>query len=165
MHILSPETDNCSSWIRRREYISWSISMKECCRPGGEVEPATSLSPVGGASNWATEASISHIFVISTCMEAIKPADLSSVANHVRYCAHYFARNWQLLFLNTQKGIYFMINFHERMLPTWRRGRTCNLLITSWRCIKLSHWGQHQSYICDIYMYGSHKTCRFEQCG
>ena len=37
MHILSPETDNCPSWISRRERmtvenISWSISMKECCR-------------------------------------------------------------------------------------------------------------------------------------
>ena len=38
MHILSPETDNCPSWISRKERmtvenISWSISMKECCRP------------------------------------------------------------------------------------------------------------------------------------
>ena len=38
VHILSPETDNCPSWISRRERmtvenISWSISTKECCRP------------------------------------------------------------------------------------------------------------------------------------
>ena len=38
-------------------------------------------------------------------------------------CAHSFARNWQLLFLNQQKGEndrrkYFMINLHERKLPT-----------------------------------------------
>ena len=38
MHILS-ETDNCPSWITRRETmtvenISWSISTKECCRHG-----------------------------------------------------------------------------------------------------------------------------------
>ena len=38
MHILSPETDNCSFWISGRERmtvenISWSISTKECCRP------------------------------------------------------------------------------------------------------------------------------------
>ena len=37
MHILSPETDNCPSWISGRERmtlenISWSISTKECCR-------------------------------------------------------------------------------------------------------------------------------------
>ena len=35
VHILSPETDNCPSWISGRERmtvenISWSISMKEC---------------------------------------------------------------------------------------------------------------------------------------
>ena len=38
MHTLSPETDNCPSWISGRERmtvenISWSISTKECCRP------------------------------------------------------------------------------------------------------------------------------------
>ena len=38
VHILSPETDNCPSWISVRERmtvenISWSISTKECCRP------------------------------------------------------------------------------------------------------------------------------------
>ena len=59
VHILSPETDNCPSWISGKERmtlenISWSISTKEWCRPGG-VEPATSWSPVGRASNWATE--------------------------------------------------------------------------------------------------------------
>ena len=40
MHILSPETENCPSWISRRERktienISWSISTKQCCQPGG----------------------------------------------------------------------------------------------------------------------------------
>ena len=59
---------NCPSWISGKERmtienISWSISMKECCRPRGAGrgwgrvgEPATSWSPVGRASNWATEA-------------------------------------------------------------------------------------------------------------
>ena len=37
MQILSPETDNCPSWISGRERmtienISWSISAKECCQ-------------------------------------------------------------------------------------------------------------------------------------
>ena len=37
VHIISPETDNCPSWISGRdrlteENISWSISTKECCR-------------------------------------------------------------------------------------------------------------------------------------
>ena len=40
-----------------------------------------------------------------------------------QYCAHSFARNWQLPFLNQRKGEndrrkYFMINLHEIMLPT-----------------------------------------------
>ena len=39
-----------------------------------------------------------------------------------QYCAHSFARNWQLPFLKQQKGEdgrrkYFMINLHDRMLP------------------------------------------------
>ena len=38
VHTLSPETDNCPSWIswRKRmtiENISWTISMKEYCQP------------------------------------------------------------------------------------------------------------------------------------
>ena len=38
VHLLSPATDNCPSWISGRERmtvenISWSISTKECCRP------------------------------------------------------------------------------------------------------------------------------------
>ena len=41
VHILSPETDNCPSWIRGREKmtvenISWSIASKEWCRICGE---------------------------------------------------------------------------------------------------------------------------------
>ena len=44
MHILSPETDNCPSWISGRErmtveIISLSISMKECCRPWRASNP------------------------------------------------------------------------------------------------------------------------------
>ena len=40
VHILSPETDNCLPWISGRERMTlesspWSISTKECCRPGG----------------------------------------------------------------------------------------------------------------------------------
>ena len=47
MHILSPETDNYSSWINWRERmtvenISWSISTKECCRPQRGLNPRPS---------------------------------------------------------------------------------------------------------------------------
>ena len=66
MHILSPETDNCPSWISGRERmtienISWSISSKECCRP----RRGLNLRPPGlqsnGASNWATEAGYIYV--------------------------------------------------------------------------------------------------------
>ena len=65
VHILSQKTDTCPSWISGRERmtvesISWSISTKECCRPRRGVEPATSWSPVGRTSNWATEAGSLH---------------------------------------------------------------------------------------------------------
>ena len=61
-----------------------------------------------------------------------------------QYCAHSFARNWQLPFLNQRKGEndrrkYFMINLHERMLPTSAGVEPA----TSWspvgRRIQLSH--------------------------
>ena len=62
MHILSPETDNCPSWIIGRERmivenISWSISAKECCRPRRGLNPRPPGLQSDGASNWATEAS------------------------------------------------------------------------------------------------------------
>ena len=44
MHILSPETDNCPSWISGRERmtvenISWSVSTKEYCQPPRGLNP------------------------------------------------------------------------------------------------------------------------------
>ena len=61
VHILSPETDNCPSWISGRERmtvenISWSISTKECCRPRRGLNPRPPGLQSDGASNWATEA-------------------------------------------------------------------------------------------------------------
>ena len=61
VHILSPETDNCPSWISGRgrmtvENISWSISTKECCRPRRGLNPRPPGLQSDGASNWATEA-------------------------------------------------------------------------------------------------------------
>ena len=61
MHILSPETDNCPSWISGKkrmtvENISWSISTKECCRPRRGLNPRPPGLQSDGASNWATDA-------------------------------------------------------------------------------------------------------------
>ena len=40
------------------ENISWSISTKECCRPGWGLNPRPPGLQSDGASNWATEAGI-----------------------------------------------------------------------------------------------------------
>ena len=66
MHILSPETDNCPSWISGRERmtvenISWSISTKECCRPQLGLKPRPPGLQSDGASNWATEAGAQNL--------------------------------------------------------------------------------------------------------
>ena len=58
------------------------------------------------------------------------------LARFNQYCAHSFARNWQLPFLNQRKGEndrrkYFMINLHERMLPTSTGDWTRDLLVSS----------------------------------
>ena len=91
-----------------------------------------------------------------------------------QYCAHSFARNWQLPFFNQQKGEndrrkYFMINLHERMLPTSAGVEPA----TSWspvgRRIQLSHWGRHSLQITasvlfvyffvKAYVVGTHLNC------
>ena len=71
VHILSPETGNCPSWISGRERmtvenISWSISTKECCRPRRGLNPRPPGLQSDGASNWATEAG-SLIWVFWLC--------------------------------------------------------------------------------------------------
>ena len=71
VHILSPETKNCPSWVSGRErmtveYISWSISTKECCRPPRGLNPRPPGLYSDGASNWATEAG--RIYVSKTLL-------------------------------------------------------------------------------------------------
>ena len=70
MHILSPETDNCPSWISGRERmtvenISWSITTKECCRPRRGLNPRPPGLHSDGASNWVTEAGCEAWYVVS----------------------------------------------------------------------------------------------------
>ena len=66
VHIFRPETDNCSSWICRRERmtlenISWyfmiNLHQRMLPDPAG-IKHMTSWSLVKGASNWATEAGL-----------------------------------------------------------------------------------------------------------
>ena len=60
-----------------------------------------------------------------------------------QYCAHSFARNWQLGENGHRK--YFKINFHKECCRSgW--GGTRNLLITSRTRIQLSHLGRRDNY-------------------
>ena len=84
MHILSPETDNCPSWISGRERmtvenISWSISTKECCRPRRGLKPRPPGLQSDGASKWATEAG--WMFKYVWCLTLMY--DLSRLVRHV----------------------------------------------------------------------------------
>ena len=78
----------------------------------------------------------SHLSSACVCFRVVQPSQPSgvmssavSLPNHTftgqvnQYCAHSFARDWQLPFLNPHKGEngcrkYFMISLHERMLLT-----------------------------------------------
>ena len=82
MHILSPETDNCPSWISGRERmtvenISWSISTKECCRPRRGLNPRPPGLQSDGASNWATEAGCAGYFKSHCCKQCGPRSDCS----------------------------------------------------------------------------------------
>ena len=73
VHILSPETDNCPSWISGRERmtvenISWSISTKECCRPRRGLNPRPPGLQSDGTSNWATEAGPEWMYKLSAIL-------------------------------------------------------------------------------------------------
>ena len=64
-----------------------------------------------------------------------------------QYCAHSFARNRQLPFLNQRKGEndrrkYFMINLHERMWPTSAGVEPATSRSPVGRRIQLSHRGR-----------------------
>ena len=71
VHILSPETDNCPSWISGRERItveniSWSISTKECCRPRRgwtrDLLVQSDVHPAATEAGWETNWSGSTLF-------------------------------------------------------------------------------------------------------
>ena len=79
MHILSPETDNCPSWISGRERmtvenISWSCT-KECCRPQRGLNPRPPGLQSDGASYWTTEAGLSHCCCPKSCTTKCQTTD------------------------------------------------------------------------------------------
>ena len=59
------------------------------------------------------------IYLTTLLLDRLSPLSVN------QYCEHYFGRNWQVLFSNQRKGEndrrkYFMMNQHEKMLPTRR---------------------------------------------
>ena len=71
VHILSPETDNCPSWISGRERmtvenISWSISTKECCRPrrGSNPRPPGLQSDAHVYHSWTITSTFDYLILI-----------------------------------------------------------------------------------------------------
>ena len=84
VHILSPETDNCPSWISGKERmtienISRSVSMKECCWPRQGLNLRYPGLQSDGASKWATEAGVKkctfwHVHPMETQINLHVPA-------------------------------------------------------------------------------------------
>ena len=92
------------------------------------------VNPLGSCRAWS-------VYLTTRLLGRLSP----QVVN--QYCAHSFARNWKLPFLNQRKGEndrrkYFMIKLHEKMLPTSVGVER----VTSWspvgRRIQLSHRGR-----------------------
>ena len=86
MHSLSPETDNCPSWIRRRERpykIFHDQSQWKNVHEPAWVKPGTSWSPIGWASNWPTKASLKDKYMVHNEPFYLDLSKLLSVPNFV----------------------------------------------------------------------------------
>ena len=97
VHILSPETDNCPSWISGRERmtvenISWSISTKECCQSWRGLNPRPPGLQSVSASNWATEAS--NRLVITEDLVIILPVWARLLTLVILYCMYLVRQAW-----------------------------------------------------------------------
>ena len=133
VHILSPETDNLPFLNQRNgewmtiENNSWS-NLHERMLPArrgltrnllittAHLEPLIVLRfycPV----NPLRSCQVRSVYLTKFFLGQTWSSEQLNIS-----WAHSFARNWQLPFLNQQKGEnnsrkYFMINLHERMLP------------------------------------------------
>ena len=113
MHILSPETDNCPSWISGRERmtvenISWSIPTKECCRPRRGLNPRPPGLQSDGASNWATEAGYLLLFFhkVHVLLNIhVHVFTTSNVAVTI-ISPHPLPKTWRLIFCKLNSMVY-----------------------------------------------------------
>ena len=105
------------------ENISWSISTKECCPPGG-VKPATSWSSVGRASNWATE--VSSIIRKASFLKQVVLVSLEFMAQSTQFrsCwAIFSAKNIRILYIESAKTVNEMtLNELVKLTTLWTTG-------------------------------------------
>ena len=143
MHILSPETDNCPSWISGRERmtvenISWSISTKECCRP----RRGLNLRPPGlqseGTSNWATEAG-------NHCKRKWHKYSMYSWKRNRKYFVSKL-RKLELKFFHTYKMHFLSINNHLIYPDIWVISSICETRISFVIFVDILWWRVQVAY-------------------
>ena len=154
MHILSPETDNCPSWICGRERMtvensSWSISTKECCRPRRGLNPRPPGLQSDGASNWATEATDLDCLLLSNYNRhsfqlATKCTVFITKTRLFKYVENFTTKNWK--FSDKNSDTFHMsaqnINCGYSLEPPRRGG------LTSTHNLFLSRNKKHNVYPC-----------------
>ena len=143
MHILSPGTDNCPSWISGRERmtvenISWSISTRECCRPRRGLNPQPSGLQSDGASNWATEAGLEGLYFVTVAFPGYLYLHCLHM-EHLRlgkvFSSHCYSENvtWTSLHI---------INNTRINESKWRCGTIFRQKKTNWKESKLTHFSR-----------------------
>ena len=112
------------------ENISWSISMKECCRPSAGVEPATSWSPVGrriqlshrGLRNNTVQL---HVVIEYIVQYALHVRSVSSLTDKQIYCT-VILLSQNIFVLNWHSELFYI-----RCFPLDSLSKNCIILITA----------------------------------
>ena len=153
VHILSPETDNCFSWISGRktmtiENISWSISTKECCRIRRGLNPwppdhQSDAHPTEAPSRFLSEIKciflwfvLKYILLNWICgQQLVRPIHFYSklvvwnnFINKQFFCFFFFFFFWLLLLL-TQCFFCFFFFFSSSASICYR----WNFITTLWK--------------------------------
>ena len=152
MHILSPETDNCPSWISGRERmtvenISWTISTKECCRPRRGLNPRPPGLQSDGASNWATEAGFAPKYLEVLKKQCRPWSDYSWRSRLIwvcTVCKCKFARTFGVWNFNTFMLIIYLQVVWNELLGVTRPGSQ-NWLTDIFSTISYTCWIYSQS--------------------
>ena len=118
VHILSPETDNCPSWISGRERmtvenISWSISTKECCRPQGwgGLNPRPPGLQSDGASNWLQGYKLFFLFLLKNigCGYSLEPPQWGHSYEYTQ--SMFWAEIWKISEFLSENFQFLVVKF------------------------------------------------------